>query len=117
MRTVADPAVLRALIARLRALQPDSRRGWGTLTAHEMLCHLGDASEMVLRIRPRVNAVPRRTRPVFKIVVLWSPIRWPHDQPTNPMHDPKAGGTKPTAFDQDRERVISGLRGIAAAKP
>ena len=60
MRTVADPAVRDALIARLGTVRPDSARRWGTLTAHEMLCHLGDAAEMVLGIRPRTRPVPAR---------------------------------------------------------
>ena len=35
-------------------------RRWGTLTPHEMLCHLDDAAEMVLRIRPRDRPVALR---------------------------------------------------------
>jgi hypothetical protein len=56
MRTVADPKALRLLKQRLRILRPDSPRRWGTLTPHEMLCHLGDAAAMVLRARPRRGA-------------------------------------------------------------
>lgn len=37
MKTVANPAVLRSLVARLHALRPESGRRWGTLTPHEML--------------------------------------------------------------------------------
>src|SRR3990172_2747149 len=101
MRTVANPRVLGSLIARLQALQPDSRRRWGTLTPHEMLCHLGDATGMVLRTRPRKQPVAARARCLVKLVVLWSPLRWPHGWPTNPMHDPKAEGTQPAVFTQD----------------
>ena len=42
MKTVADPTVLRSLTERLTRLRPESQRRWGTLTPHEMLCHLGD---------------------------------------------------------------------------
>jgi hypothetical protein len=31
------------------------------------------------------------------------------------MHDPRAGGTRPTDFDRDRQRVVAALRTIAAA--
>jgi hypothetical protein len=48
MKTVADPVVRRSLIERLGALTTDSRRRWGPLTPHEMLCHLGDATAMVV---------------------------------------------------------------------
>lgn len=87
------------------------------MTAHEMVCHLGDAGEMVLRTRPRVKPVPMRKRTLFKALVLWSPIRFPHGVPTNPQHDPKADGTKPAVFQRDLERAIVTLVGIAAARP
>jgi hypothetical protein len=117
MKTVGDPVVLDALVTRLKALQPASRRRWGTLTAHEMLCHLGDAAGMVLRTRPRTQQVSGRSRPVVKVMALWSPFRWPHGWRTNPMHDPKAGGTQPLVFAQDLERSVVGLQGIAVAGP
>jgi hypothetical protein len=115
VRTVADPDVRASLVARLHAVRPDSERRWGTLTPHEMLCHLGDAAAMVLLTRPRTKAIPGRNRRVLRWVGLWSPIRWPHGWKTNPMHDPKAEGTRPSQFEQDRERAISGVEGIAAA--
>ena len=117
MRTVGDPAVLRSLITRLRALQQDSPRRWGILTPQEMLCHLGDATAMVLRTRPRKQSLPDRARPVVKALALWSPLRWPHGWRTNPMHDPKGGGTQPSVFTQDLVRAVAGLEGIASANP
>jgi hypothetical protein len=117
MKTVARPEVLHSVVARLEALDPASRRRWGTLTPHEMLCHLGDASEMVLRIRPRVKPLPERRRPLVKALALWSPIRWPRGWRTNPAHDPKAGGTRPSEFARDRARAIDALKRIAAASP
>ena len=115
MKTVADATVLRSLVERLRLLEPQTPRRWGTMTAHEMLCHLGDASEMVLRIRPRVKPVPRRRRALMKAVFLWSPVRFPHGVPTNPMHDPRADGTKPSEFARDLARAVAALEGIASS--
>ena len=115
MKTIADPATRGSLIARLRALTPESRGRWGTLTPHEMLCHLGDASEMVLRMRPRPSKVRERSRPIFKAIWLWSAIRFPHGVKTNASHDPRRDGTKPQVFDRDRERAITHLEGIAEA--
>ena len=117
MKTVADVAVLRSLTERLAAVTPDSRRRWGTLTPHEMLCHLGDAGEMVLRIRPRERPVPLRRRRLVKWLGLWSPARWPHGWKTNPAHDPRAAGTRPTEFARDLRRAVAALEGIAAARP
>jgi hypothetical protein len=117
MKTIADPDVLRSLIERVRELRPENARRWGTLTAHEMLCHLGDATEMVLRIRPRRNNVTMRHRPVFKGLWLWSAVRFPHGVKTNPSHDPKVDGTRPGVFEADRERLIARLEAIATAAP
>jgi hypothetical protein len=117
MRTVEDPRELQSLIGRLQALRPDSRRRWGTLTPHEMLCHLGDATGMVLRTRPRTEPVHARRRWVVRCLALWSPIPWPHGWATNPMHDPRAAGTRPSVFANDLARAVGGLEGIAAARP
>ena len=117
MKTVADPDVLRSLTDRLQRLRPDEARRWGTLTPHEMLCHLGDAQEMVLRIRPRTVPVPPRRRPIVKTFLLWTAVPWPHGVPTNPRHDPRAEGTRPSDFEKDRARAIDSLAGIAVAAP
>src|SRR5262245_25199191 len=113
MRTVADPSVLGSLVARLRGLRPEARRRWGTLTPHEMLGHLADATDMVLRTRPRPRPLAGRGRSVVKLLVLWSPLRWPHGWPSNPMLDPKAGGTRPSVFARDLARVVAGLDRMA----
>lgn len=115
MKTVANPLVLSGLVGRLEAVGPESTRRWGSLTAHEMLCHLGDATAMVLGTRPRKDTPPVRTRRLLKCVGLWSPVRWPHGWAANPAHDPKAGGTKPTDFAADLARAIEGLQGVASA--
>jgi hypothetical protein len=115
VKTVAHAEVLRSLKERLEALRSDSRRRWGTLTPHEMLCHLGDATDMVNGIRPRKHPVPHRTRRLLKLIVLWSPMRWPHGRPTNPMHDPRAEGTRPSVFDRDMARLLAGLEKLATA--
>ena len=116
-RTIANPGVLQELIDRLSSVRPDALRRWGTLTSHEMFCHLGDAGEMVTLVRPRTRPVTVGPRPLVKYVWLWLPKRWPHGQQTNPMHDPRAAGTRPTDFDRDRQRVVGALRAIAAARP
>lgn len=114
MRTVADPGVVQSLKQRLERLRPDAQRRWGTLTPHEMLCHLGDAFEMVLRTRPRKAPITSRSKPFVKAIGLWSPLRWPHGVQTNPMHNPRAEGTRPSDFSRDLARVVAALEGIGA---
>jgi hypothetical protein len=114
MKTIADRAALESLLARMAALAPDSQRRWGTFTAHEMLCHLGDAMEMVLRTRPRATPIAVRHRPFVKLFGLWAPFPWPHGWPTNPQHNPRVDGTRPSEFATDLNRVICSLRALGA---
>ena len=115
MKTVARADVLRSLKERLNKLRPDSERRWGTLTPHELLCHLGDATDMVTGVRPRKHPVPHRHRRLLKWIALWSAMPWPHGRPTNPMHDPRAEGTRPSVFAKDLARLLAGLDTLAAA--
>jgi hypothetical protein len=117
VKTVADPAVRESLAQRLGLLRPETPRRWGILTAHEMLCHLGDAAEMVLRTRPRERPMPPRQRRVMKMIGLWTPMRWPQGWRTNPRNDPRLDGTKPSQFENDRERVIATMRAMGDARP
>ena len=115
--TIADGVVLADLVGRLRRITPDTPRRWGTLSAHEMLCHLGDATAMVLGDRPRVTPAAQPRRRLRTAAALWSPLRWPHGVRTNPYHDPHAHGTRPTAFAADLARAIDGLERLGAAAP
>jgi hypothetical protein len=53
---------------------------------------------------------------VVKLLALWSPMRWPRGWRTNPAHDPRLDGTRPSAFAADMRRALAALEGIAAAR-
>lgn len=112
MKSLTDPRVLDALIRRLEALSPATHRRWGTLSPHEMLCHLSDAAESVLS-RPGGPAGPaRRWR---KWLGLYTALPWPHGLKTPASVDPRKGGSRPDLFERDRARAIAGLRALSAA--
>ena len=52
MATVQDLSFVDALADRLSRLTPDRQRVWGTMTPHEMLCHLSDSFHGMLGERP-----------------------------------------------------------------
>jgi hypothetical protein len=112
--SIADPAELERLIARLMRLEAEAERQWGTLTSNEMLCHLGDATDSVLghRRTPDYRVNPRR-RPVLKWLLLRTAFPWPRGVRTRAGIDPKKEGTRPSEFERDRARVIAGLRELA----
>jgi hypothetical protein len=114
MTSIAQPRVVARLIARLDEVRPNTPRRWGTMTAGEMLCHLGDAAEAVLA---RAGTPGGPSRPLRRWLGLYAPIRWPHGLKTRREIDPRADGTKPGDFEADRQRAIKGLQALAAAPP
>ena len=116
MKTLAEPTVLAQLLDRLARLTPTTSRRWGTLTATEVLCHLGDAGESVLglRIPPGSKASAKGNR-LIKWIALYSHMPWPKGVETRPGINPHKEGTRPGNFDQDRARVVEGLRSLAVA--
>jgi hypothetical protein len=112
MKSIARAGDLEALIRRLAALEPTSEHRWGTLLPGEMLCHLGDVSSRILG-RPGGPSRPRR--PLFKLIALYSPTRWPRGVRTPAEVDPRRDGSRPGEFERDRARAIDGLRALAQA--
>ncbi len=109
-RSLAQASTVDELIGRLSCLDPDSARKWGTLSPHEMLCHLGDSFEAVLGER---KASPKETllsRTLVKWIALHTPLPWPPGVQTRPEVDPKRLGTKPDEFERDRTRVVQFIR-------
>jgi hypothetical protein len=117
-RTIADPSVRATLIARLRRITPETPRRWGTMSAAEMLCHLGDAHEGVTGVRqtpgPRSNGPGR---PLVKWFALSTPFPWPRGVPTRPGVDPRVAGTRPAGFAADLDRAVASLEALAATDP
>lgn len=111
--TLADPDTCASLRQRLQALRPDTPRRWGTLTAHEMLCHVADAADAVLDPegkRPEVGA-----KPIIKWIALRSGLPWPKGFQAPTRIDQRKGGTPPVEFEADRRRALDGLARLAAA--
>jgi uncharacterized protein DUF1569 len=112
--SLADPGMTEELVARLQKLHDKRPRAWGKMTAHEMLCHLGDSFEGVMGERPLSPADTWRTRTIIKYIALHTSLPWPKGTPTRPEVVSTISGTKPANFDGDRERAIALLRRFVA---
>lgn len=114
-RSLTSPSALDELLERLDRVAPASTRQWGTMTPHEMLCHLADSLRAVMGERPvprvRAHALTRR---LMRVVALRTPVPWPHGIPTMAEVDPKRRGTRPTEFDADRARLVDLMRRFAS---
>jgi len=116
VKTLAQERTLAELVSRLRNLEPDSTRRWGSLSAPEMLCHLGDASDSVLGLRVPPGPPPSgRRRTLLKWFILYAPVPWPKGVRTRPGVDPHRDGTRPGDFEEDRSRAIRSLEALARA--
>ena len=105
--SLRETARVEELRRRLATLQPGSARHWGTMTAHEMICHLTDSFEAVLGLRPNSSVESWLSRTVVKWIALHTSLPWPHGVPTRPEVNPKEQGTRPADFESDRTRLLA----------
>lgn len=105
--SLSDPARVDEVRARLARVAPDTPRQWGTMTAHEMLCHLADSFEGVMGERPVSNAETWFMRTIGKWVAINTSLPWPKGVPTRPEVDPRASGTRPADFAHDQQRLLT----------
>lgn len=101
MKTLARAECTTEILRRLAALTPQSERRWGTMTVHQMVCHLADVFRMATGERPVSDAAGVFQRTVIKWVALYAPMRWPPGIQTRPEIDACLGGTTPTSFAAD----------------
>jgi hypothetical protein len=104
------PTNVDELISRIARLEPTSGRRWGTMTPHEMLCHLADSFRAVLGERPASSAETWLSRTVVKWIALHTSLPWPQGVPTRPEVDPHRDGTRPAEFERDRKTVVDLIR-------
>ena len=103
MKTLADPLIQQEIKQRLQAVRPESQRRWGRMSANQMVCHLADSFRRVLGEKEAGTLPPRK---LLKWAALWIPIPWPHGYKTRPEMDQEIGGTRPVAFESDRNELL-----------
>jgi hypothetical protein len=115
MPLLDSPGVLDAFERRLATLTPETSRRWGTLTAHEMVCHLSDSFRGMLRERTSSPAPSSSLqRQLTRLIALHTPLPWPKGIQTRPEADPRRLGTRPIAFEPDREHLRQLMRRFVA---
>jgi hypothetical protein len=111
MPRLDTPGTLDVLNERLARLTPDTSRRWGSLTAHEMLCHLSDSFRGMLGERTTTKAPSSAIqRQLVRFIALHTPMPWPKGVPTRPEVNPHQLGTKPVAFEPDRLELRTLMR-------
>jgi hypothetical protein len=82
-------------------VRPDSTRRWGRMSAHQMICHLGDSCRMAIGQMPVSPATGRLQQTLVKWLALYAPLQWRPGFVTRPEIDQQCGGTKPRDFAAD----------------
>ena len=114
MTSIASPATLDGLVARLQRVERTSSRLWGKMNAHEMLCHLADSFLTMMGERQISSAETWMSQHVIKFIAIHTPLPWPKGIPTRPEVNPHDKGTRPAVFDRDRDTVIALMRRFAS---
>lgn len=116
MKTIARAADKAEIVKRLKLIQPDCRRRWGRMSAHQMVCHLSDAFRMALQQKSASKATGVVQSTVIKWIALYVPVKWPRGVPTRPEMDQEIEGTSPGDFAADLAELESLLESISAAR-
>jgi len=85
--------------------RPDSQRRWGSMSAHQMICHLSDSFRVALGEKHVSSSSTLFKRTIYKWAALWVPFGWPHGVKTRPEVDQQQGGTRPVEFSSDVENL------------
>lgn len=101
MKTLASEHDKAEILRRLKTIGPDSRRQWGRMSVHQMICHLSDSFLGVTGQRPISPATSLLQRTLVKWIALYAPVKWPQGVPTRPEVDQEVGGTPPSNFGAD----------------
>jgi hypothetical protein len=102
-----NPADNTALIARIRALRPDSPRLWGKMTSAQMLVHCADQLRVSRGDKPVTSVrIPGFLKPLVKWLVVTRLKEFKPGMRTMKELDSQAGMTAPTTFEADRAALL-----------
>ena len=105
MKTLLNDRDRNEVLHRLSRVRSDSQRCWGSMYAHQMICHLSDSFRASLGEKQISPSSTLFKRTIYKWAALWVPFRWPRGVKTRPEVDQQQGGTRPVEFSSDVENL------------
>jgi Protein of unknown function (DUF1569) len=105
MKTLLNDRDRNEVLHRLNRVRSDSQRRWGSMSAHQMICHLSDSFRVALGEKHVSSFSTLFKRTIYKWAALWVPLPWPHGIKTRPEMDQQQGGTQPVEFVSDVETL------------
>ncbi len=105
MKTLLNDRDRKEVLHRLSKVRSDSKRRWGSMSAHQMICHLSDSFRAALGERHISPSSTLFKRSIYKWAALWMPLQWPYGIKTRPEMDQQQSGTRPTEFASDTAKL------------
>jgi hypothetical protein len=109
MKSLSNLADRQNISLRLSALSPEDTARWGSMSVHQMVCHLDDSYKVALGQKTASPATSLVQRTVIKWAALKAPLQWPKGVPTRPEIEQGRGGSLPLDFRQDLASLNSTL--------
>jgi len=101
MKTLSRLADKQEIVQRVQSVRQESRRQFGKMSAHQMICHLADGFRLYMgEIQAQPVKMPLPAA-LIKTIALWSPFKWPTGAPSAPEIDQEVNGTTPAIFEGD----------------
>jgi hypothetical protein len=109
-KTLSSAEDLASICKRIALVGPTDTPLWGSMSVHQMFCHLTDAFACPLGERsvPPFKALPIPVF-LFKWLALSFPRKWPPGIAAPPEIDQSIGGTPPADFEADRAVLLDKL--------
>jgi hypothetical protein len=117
MRTLARPRDVAGVVQRLKRVDQDSRRRWGRMSAHQMLCHLSDSFRLALGEKAAKPAGGLLQRTLVKWTALYAPLPWPAGIRTSPEIDQASVAASRADFATDAAVLEVLLERLVAEGP
>src|ERR1700684_2073572 len=109
MKTLKTLNDQQTIALRMADLSPRDKARWGSMSVHQMVCHLDDSYKVPLGEKTASQATGFLQQTVLKWGALKVPIQWRPGFPTRPEMEQGKGGTVPVEFRQDLVSLLSTL--------
>jgi hypothetical protein len=104
--------------SRFSQLSPQDPARWGTMSIHQMICHLDDSYKVALGEKYASPATGFLQQTLLKRLALDVPLQWGKGFPTRPeIEQGKGGGSPPIEFRQDLDSLLSTFGRFCDALP
>jgi hypothetical protein len=117
MKTLKNLSERQNIARRMAELSPKDKARWGSMSVHQMVCHLVDSYKVPLGEKTASPATSFIQRTVVKWAALKAPTHWPHGVGTRPEIEQGKGGTVPVDFRQDLASLLSTLNRFCDGLP